>query len=86
MEKKPKRKITALGGVLAKNIRIYRAVLNFSQEKLAEASGLKRTYVGSIERGEIDVRLSTLAKIAKGLDIDAAQLLTSAEAQLRTPR
>ena len=78
-----KRAIIGLGSILARNIRIYRAVLDLSQEQLAERCGLKRTYVGSIERGEIDVRLSTLGKIAKGLGIDAGILLASAEDQLR---
>lgn len=46
-----------------------------SQEQLAEASGLHRTYVGSLERGERNVALINILRLAKGLGIDPAELV-----------
>ena len=47
-----------------------RKQLNISQEELAERCGVHRTYIGSIERGEKSPTLNTLAKFAKGLDVE----------------
>lgn len=46
-----------------------------SQEQLAEASGLHRTYVGSLERGERNVALINILRLAKGLGIDPGELV-----------
>ncbi len=43
---------------------------DFSQEELAERCGVHRTYIGSIERGEKSPTLNTIAKFAKGLDVE----------------
>lgn len=53
-----------------------------SQEDLAEKAGIKRTYIGSIERGEVDPRLGTVSKVANGLGIDAFKLFLPASEQL----
>ena len=72
----------ALKEILGQNIRVYRAAKGLSQEDLAEKAGIKRTYVGSIERGEVDPRLGTVNKIADGLGVDAFKLLVPAAEQL----
>ena len=59
---------TELRKTLAENIRAYRRRKNISQEKLAEICGLHRTYVGSVERAERNVTLSTLSVFAKALN------------------
>lgn len=64
---------------LAKNIRFYRLQRHFSQEKLADLSDLHRTYIGSIERGERNVSIDNIEKIARALDISASTLLESNE-------
>lgn len=50
-------------------VRARRQKLGLSQEKFAEACGLHRTYVGAIERGERNVSLVNIGKIAKALKV-----------------
>lgn len=49
--------------------------LGISQEKFAERCGLHRTYVGDIERGERNVSLDNIVKIAHGLGVSPSRLL-----------
>lgn len=60
---------------LGANIRRYRKYLGFSQEKLAHTSGLDRTYIGGVERGERNISLDNIVKIALALDVQPFQLL-----------
>ncbi|MBZ5667572.1 MAG: helix-turn-helix transcriptional regulator [Acidobacteriia bacterium] len=60
---------------LATNIRRHRQAQGWSQEELAERCGVHRTYIGSVERGERNVTLQTLEKIARALEVDAISLL-----------
>lgn len=46
-----------------------------SQENLAFQSGINRTYMGEIERGEKSPTIVTIAKIAKGLGISIKQVM-----------
>jgi len=65
----------SLVGTLAENIRRLRNARNLSQEKLADICGLHRTYVGSVERGERNITLSSLEILAKALDVSVIDLL-----------
>jgi transcriptional regulator with XRE-family HTH domain len=56
-------------------VRELRRELGISQEELAERSGLHRTYVGGIERGERNVSLVNLVRLARGLGMSASTLL-----------
>lgn len=47
-----------------------------SQEALAEAAGLHRTYVGAIERAERNLTLGTLASFSRALGTTTPELLT----------
>ena len=47
----------------------------YSQEELAFHSGLDRTYVGSMERGERNVSIINIRKIATALDLNVSELL-----------
>lgn len=60
---------------LGHNIRERRHTLGISQEALADAARLHRTYVGAVERGERNVSIDNIILIAKALSISANQLL-----------
>lgn len=62
--------------LLAKNVRLERALRGWSQETLAELAGLNRTFVGAIERCEQNSTLATVEKLAKAFDLSVAELLT----------
>jgi transcriptional regulator with XRE-family HTH domain len=55
-------------------IRDLRRARGFSQESLADEVGLHRTYIGAIERGEQNVSIDNIAKLAKALKVDIADL------------
>ena len=56
------------------NIRIIREDRSLSQEKLAALAGLHRAYVGQVERGEKNIGLKNLQKIANALGVDVKDL------------
>jgi len=62
--------------ILAENVRSLRRERGLSQEQLAEDCDLHRTYVGSVERGERNVTLSTLEALAHGLGVSVTELLS----------
>lgn len=62
--------------ILADNLRAFRKRKRLSQEKLAELCGYHRTYIGSIERCERNVSLSTLSALADALGTTVPILLT----------
>lgn len=55
-------------------IRALRKAAGFSQEDFALEIGLDRTYMGGVERGERNVALLNIRKIAKGLKIPVSRL------------
>ncbi len=63
-------KLKAFGEKIRK-IRIERG---FSQERLAFLSGMHRTYVGAIERGERNVSFRNIEKLAKTLKVNLEDL------------
>ena len=56
-------------------VRQSRLSNGWSQEELAEHSGLDRTYVSSVERGKRNVSLINIFRLAKALGITAGDLL-----------
>jgi transcriptional regulator with XRE-family HTH domain len=61
--------------VFAQHVRERRKALGLSQEAFADACGLHRTYIGSIERAERNVSLDNIEKIAGALGIPAWELI-----------
>lgn len=66
----------SLRATLAENIKVFRSTQGLSQEGLAELCGLHRTYIGSVERQERNVTLSTLEAISAALGTSVPELLT----------
>ena len=61
---------------LGARVRERRTALNLTQAQLAESCGLHRTFIDSVERGERNVALLSLRKIASALRVTPAELLT----------
>jgi len=68
------KKLVRLGAA----IRAKRKGLGISQEELAIISGVERSNMGKIERGENNVSILNLVRIADALDSKAADILTDA--------
>ncbi|MEI8165372.1 MAG: helix-turn-helix transcriptional regulator [Chloroflexales bacterium] len=62
---------------LGSTIRELRKQRGLSQEDLADLSGLHRTYIGGIERGERNVAFINIIYLAKALDVSLSDLLAS---------
>jgi transcriptional regulator with XRE-family HTH domain len=75
MAKKPATKSSR--GHLASNLRAVRALFRWSQEELGVRCGLKRTYVGALERTEVNPGIDNLDKLASGVGVLAYVLLLS---------
>ncbi len=59
-------------------IRERRSLLEISQESFADRIGMHRAYYSSIERGERNLTLETLGRVAQGLGVPPSQLLRDA--------
>ncbi len=59
---------------VADRIRFYRKVANLTQEQLSELVEIDRSYLGKIERGEINISLETISRIADALKIEPIEL------------
>ncbi len=60
---------------LGRNLAAIRQRRGLSQEELAATLGIHRTYVGGLERGERNVTLRTVERLAALLDLPADDLL-----------
>ena len=68
----------SLQRILADNVRLFRLQRGWSQEEFAERCELHRTYVGAIERGERNVTLRTVERVAVAFGIRPVELLAEA--------
>lgn len=64
---------------LGQRIRELRSKQGYSQESFADHCGVHQTFMGTIERGESNLSFSNLVKVAEGLGITLAQLLSGLE-------
>jgi transcriptional regulator with XRE-family HTH domain len=60
---------------IGRNLRAYRQARGLSQEAFAEVLGVHRTYMGGIERGERNLTLRSVERIATRIDTDPLVLL-----------
>jgi transcriptional regulator with XRE-family HTH domain len=63
---------------LGNTVRAERQARKLTQQELAFQAELSLTYVGEIERGQRMVSIDTLLRVARALDLTAAQLLEKA--------
>jgi transcriptional regulator with XRE-family HTH domain len=61
--------------LFGEQLREKRALVGVSQEELAFRSGLHRTYVGSVERGERNISLENIFVLADALECDPRELI-----------
>ena len=64
---------------LGKRIQVAREKRGLTQEQLEEKSGINTKYISAIERGQKNVTVKTLDKIAKGLKIELYELFLFSE-------
>jgi transcriptional regulator with XRE-family HTH domain len=65
-------------------VRNLRSARGLSQEALAERAGIHRTYVGDVERGERNVSLINIERLATALAVSLSALMATVEAELPT--
>lgn len=61
--------------IFAKKLKEFRISKGLSQEELADIAGLHRTYIGSVERGERNISIDNMERLASALDIQIKDLL-----------
>jgi len=60
---------------VGRNLRAYRMERGLSQEAFAEVLGVHRTYMGGVERGERNLTLKSVERMAEKLEMEARDLL-----------
>lgn len=72
----------AIRSAFGHQVRTLRATQSVSQEELALRCGLDRSYIGQVERGERNLSLENIYRIAAGLGVPARDLLCEIEGSL----
>ena len=73
-------KFNGILAALGRNVRRQRDAKQFTQEKLAEKSGLDPTYISDIERGRRNPGIKNVARLAKALGLTTAELCKGVDA------
>lgn len=67
--------------IVGKNIRAVRVRMDLSHDVFADLCEVHRTYIGSVERGERNITLDTLARIAKAAKTTPIELLKAGSSE-----
>jgi transcriptional regulator with XRE-family HTH domain len=68
-----------------RRVRALRKQSGFSQEELAHRVGVHVTYLGGVERGERNLALLNITRLANALDVSLAKLFSELSGRFRTP-
>ena len=60
--------------ILGHNIKVERVKKDYTQEKLAEVSGIQMQHISKIEKGECNIKFLTLIALLRGLDVPFEKL------------
>jgi transcriptional regulator with XRE-family HTH domain len=71
--------------LFAANMRRVRLSKSMTQEKLAEYAELHKNYISSVERGERNISICNIEKIARALGVTMPELLSSPPASAASP-
>ena len=71
----------AINAIAGKNIRAVREKMGLSQDVFAELCDVHRTYIGAVERGERNITLNTLARIASAAKTTPIELLKTSSSK-----
>ena len=63
----------------ARNLRARRTTAGWSQEELADRSDLHRTYIGSVERGERNISIDNMERLALALGASLEELVRTGD-------
>lgn len=72
----PKPPLSQATGDFGARVRARREALGLSQERLAEGTSLHWSYLGQVERGQTNLSLHNILKIAAALGVDAGDLIS----------
>jgi transcriptional regulator with XRE-family HTH domain len=61
--------------IVGRNLRAYREARGLSQEAFAEVLGVHRTYMGGVERGERNLTLRSVERLAERIEVEPLSLL-----------
>ncbi|MEK3913014.1 helix-turn-helix domain-containing protein [Paenibacillus sp. FSL H7-0331] len=75
--------MTEIAKLLGERIRNIRKEMRLSQEQLGELAGLHEKYIGQVERGEKNLSIDSLYKIADGLNLTLEELFRSLDPIVR---
>ena len=67
-------------------VRALRLALECTQEQLADKTGMHPTYIGDAERGERNISLDNILKLAKALEVKPGELLDGLQDRIKLPR
>ncbi len=67
--------ISPAAGTFGKRVRARRNELGLSQEAMADEIGVHWTFLGQVERGQRNISLHNILKLAAGLGVDPAELV-----------